>query len=79
MANEVIIGVLSLMWQHLQPILKKNLTVVVKEKRPTCESKRWLLVQHLQPIDIVKKGGCNDGLLVAATNVKRSAPTINKK
>jgi len=32
-----------------------------------CESQRGLLVQHLQPLDIVK-GGYNGGLLVAANN-----------
>jgi len=35
-------------------------------------------VQHLQPIDIVKEGGYNGELLVAAANVKRR-PTINKE
>jgi len=33
-----------------------------------CESQRELLVQHLQPLDIVKEGGYNGGLLVAANN-----------
>jgi len=33
-----------------------------------CESQRGLLVQHLQPLDIVKEGGYNGGLLVAANN-----------
>ena len=32
----------------------------------SCESQRGLLVQHLQPLDIVKEGGYNGGLLVAA-------------
>jgi hypothetical protein len=34
----------------------------------SCESQRGLLVQHLQPLDIVKEGGYNGGLLVAANN-----------
>jgi len=48
------------------------MAVIVKERRLTCESQRGLLVQHLQPIDIVKEKGHNGGLLVAAANVKRS-------
>jgi len=52
--------------------LSKKMVAIVKERRPTCESQRGLLVQHLQPLDIVKEGGYNGGLLVAAANVKRS-------
>jgi len=33
-----------------------------------CESQRGLLVQHLQPLDIVKEGGYNGGLLVVTNN-----------
>jgi len=44
------------------------MAAIVKERRPTCESQRELLVQHLQPFDIVKEGGYNGGLLVAANN-----------
>jgi len=51
------------------------MTVIVKEddchcqrRWLPCESQRELLVQHLQPLDIVKEGGYNGGLLVAATN-----------
>jgi len=46
---------------------------IVKERRPTCESQRGLLVQHLQPLDIVKEGDYNGGLLVAATIVDKRA------
>jgi hypothetical protein len=48
------------------------MAVIIKERRLTCESQRGLLVQYLQPIDIVKERGHNDGLLVAAANIKRS-------
>jgi hypothetical protein len=48
------------------------MAAIVKERRLTYESQRGLLVQHLQPIDIVKEGGYNGGLLVAAATVKRS-------
>jgi hypothetical protein len=48
------------------------MVAIVKERRPTCESQRALLVQHFQPIDIVKEGGYNGGLLVVAANVKRN-------
>jgi hypothetical protein len=48
------------------------MVVIVKEKRLTCESQIGLVVQYLQPIDIVKEEGYNGGLLVAAANVKRS-------
>jgi len=48
------------------------MAAIVKERRLTCESQRELLVQHLRLIDIVKEGGHNGGLLVAAANVKRS-------
>jgi hypothetical protein len=49
------------------------MTAIVKERRPTCESQRWLLVQHLQRLDIVKEGDYNGGLLMAATIVDKGA------
>jgi hypothetical protein len=68
MAKGVIVRILPIMWLPLS----KKMAAIVKEKRPTCESQRELLMQHLQPFNIVKEGGYNGGLLVAAANVKRS-------
>eukprot|EP00258_Populus_trichocarpa_P024889 XP_024440908.1 putative disease resistance protein RGA4 [Populus trichocarpa] len=57
MAKRVIVGILPIMWLPLS----KKMAFIVKERRPTCESQRVLLVQHLQPLDIVKEGGYNGG------------------
>jgi hypothetical protein len=64
MPKGVIVGILPIMWLPLS----KKMAVIVKERRPSCESQIGLLVQHLQPLDIVKEGGYNGGLLVAANN-----------
>jgi hypothetical protein len=50
------VGILPIMW------------LLLSKRWLPCESQGGLLVQYLQPLNIVKEGGYNGGLLVTANN-----------